>query len=57
MTPTNRGVIAALERYFDCTFDANHDFITVRDGWVIRHVALSNGFTVLERPPLRKPEK
>ncbi len=53
----NRGVIAALERYFDCTFDANHDFITVRDGWVIRHVALSNGFTVLERPPLRKPEK
>lgn len=49
----NRGVIAALESYFQCSFDADHDFVTILSGWVIRHTAYSNGFTVLQKIELR----
>jgi len=44
-----RGVIAALERYFRTTFREKRNFIDYRDGWLIRHYARSSGFTILER--------
>jgi cephalosporin hydroxylase len=49
----NRGVIAAIEQYFGCQFDERHDFVHFTGGWIIKHSANCNGFTVLERvcPP------
>jgi cephalosporin hydroxylase len=44
-----RGVIRALERYFDTTFNEEEDFIEFRNGWLIKHHASCSGFTVLER--------
>jgi cephalosporin hydroxylase len=45
----NRGVIAAIEQYFDCQFDERHDFGYFTKGWIIKHFANCNGLTVLER--------
>ncbi len=45
----NRGVIAALEDYFKRKFDETRDFTDVCDGWLIRHTAYSNGFTILQK--------
>jgi len=47
----NRGVIAALEKHFATTFHEQVDFVDVRDGWLIRHHAGCNGFTLLSRLP------
>jgi hypothetical protein len=47
-----RGVIAALERYFHTTFREKRDFVDYRGGWIIRHYARSSGFTILERNDL-----
>lgn len=45
----NRGVMAAIEEHFGTKFDESVSFTDVRKGWIIRHNALSSGFTVLER--------
>jgi cephalosporin hydroxylase len=52
----NRGVIAALENYFQCSFDAGHDFVEVCDDWLITHIAHSNGFTILTKLSLEKSQ-
>jgi cephalosporin hydroxylase len=44
-----RGVIRALERYFDTVFDEKQDFVDFRNGWLIKHHASCGGLTVLER--------
>lgn len=44
-----RGVIAAIEQYFGCQFDERNDFFHFTGGWIIKHFANCNGFTVLER--------
>jgi cephalosporin hydroxylase len=45
----NRGVIAALERYFNKSFNEKEDFFDLVDGWLIRHYAKCSGFTILTR--------
>lgn len=45
----DRGVIRALERYFDCTFDETERFTTVKSGFVIEHYPLCSGLTILRR--------
>ena len=44
-----RGVIRALERYFDTTFNEEKDFVDLRNGWLIQHHACCSGLTVLDR--------
>jgi cephalosporin hydroxylase len=44
-----RGVIRALEEYLETPLDETQDFITAKKNWLIRHRALCNGFTILER--------
>jgi cephalosporin hydroxylase len=46
---TNRGVIAALERYFNKTFNEKEDFLDLVNGWLITHYAECNGLTILTR--------
>ncbi|MFH1896252.1 MAG: class I SAM-dependent methyltransferase [bacterium] len=43
-----RGVIRALEDYFEKSFNEKIDFTDVAKGWVIRHSHYSGGFTILE---------
>jgi cephalosporin hydroxylase len=45
----NRGVIAAIEGYLGRKFDQTQDFVDVCNGWLIRHIAYSNGFTIMEK--------
>ena len=45
----DRGVIRALEDYFDCGFDESEPFVTVQSGFVIRHYPLCSGLTVLQK--------
>jgi cephalosporin hydroxylase len=45
----SRGVIRAVEEHFGTSFDGNHDFVELRNGWIIRHQANCNGFTVLTK--------
>jgi cephalosporin hydroxylase len=47
--PKRRGVIAALETYFDRKFDERHDFTQFVGGWLLKHHALCCGLTILER--------
>lgn len=44
-----RGVIAALERWFGTRFDESEEFVALRNGWIIRHTPWSAGLTILER--------
>lgn len=44
-----RGVIRALEKYFDTSFNEKKDFIDFRNGWLIKHYSYCNGFTILEK--------
>jgi cephalosporin hydroxylase len=44
-----RGVIRALEDYFETSFPEEEAFIDFRKGWLIKHEPRSLGFTVLER--------
>ncbi len=48
----NRGVIAAIEKYFGKQFNETEDFVDFVNGWLIRHNANCNGFTVLTRLPV-----
>ncbi|HUX99833.1 MAG TPA: class I SAM-dependent methyltransferase [Candidatus Deferrimicrobium sp.] len=45
----NRGVIRALEKYFNNDLNENKDFIEIREGWLIKHYANCNGLTILEK--------
>lgn len=44
-----RGVIRAIEEYFETSFDESSDFSAALNGWLIRHYAICNGFMVMER--------
>jgi cephalosporin hydroxylase len=44
-----RGVIRAIEEYLGIQMDEKTDFIREHGGWFIRHVAICNGFMILER--------
>ena len=46
---TNRGVIAALEKYFNRRFNEKEDFVDLVNGWSIRHYANCSGLTILTR--------
>ena len=45
----DRDVIRAIERYLDTRFDETRDFDVSLRGWRIRHHAICNGLTILER--------
>lgn len=45
----NRGVIRAIEEYFDSSFDETRPFTVVEKKWVIEHYPYSSGFTILTR--------
>lgn len=47
----DRGVIRAVEEYFNRSFDETQDFVDVEPGWIIRHYAHNSGMTMLERIP------
>jgi cephalosporin hydroxylase len=44
-----RGVIHAIEEDLGVRFNERLDFVTMVDGWLIRHWAHCNGLTVMER--------
>lgn len=44
-----RGVIQAIEEYLGTKYNEKHDFIDVRSNWVVKHHAICNGFTIMER--------
>jgi len=44
-----RGVIRAIEEYFNRNFNEEVNFIEIIDGWFIRHYAHCNGLMILER--------
>jgi hypothetical protein len=44
-----RGVIAALETSLGATFNEKRDFVSVANGWLIRHYAPCSGLTILKR--------
>ncbi len=44
-----RGVIQAIEEYFNQTFNEAVDFTHAEPGWLIRHHARCNGLTILEK--------
>ena len=44
-----RGVIRALEEYLTGSFNEEEDFVAYKNGWLIRHCANCNGFTMLEK--------
>jgi len=46
---SNRGVIRALENYFNTTFNEKEDFVDIKNGWLIKHHAYCNGLTILEK--------
>jgi hypothetical protein len=45
----SRGVIAALEKYFDHRFDERQDFTALAGEWLVRHFANCSGLTILEK--------
>ncbi len=47
----DRGVIRALEDYFETTFVATRNFRIIHKNWIIRHQASCNGFTILYKLP------
>jgi cephalosporin hydroxylase len=46
-----RGVIRAIEEYFNGSFNEKDSFSTILKGWVIKHYSHCCGFTILERLP------
>jgi cephalosporin hydroxylase len=46
-----RGVIRALEKLFDTSFNEKKAFTTIIKGWMIKHDPVCNGLTILERLP------
>jgi cephalosporin hydroxylase len=47
----DRGVIRALEGYFDTEFNEKKEFTTVYPPFVIRHIPHCNGLTILHKTP------
>lgn len=45
----NRGVISAIENYFNTSFNEKKSFVDFRNGWLIKHYSICNGFTILEK--------
>jgi cephalosporin hydroxylase len=45
----SRGVIAALEKYFDRRFDERQDFTALAGEWLVKHFANCSGLTILEK--------
>ncbi len=45
----DRGVLRAVEEYFDQSFNEQIDFAHVEPGWIIRHHARCSGLTILEK--------
>lgn len=48
-----RGVIRAIEEYLETTYNEKISFIDYRKGWLISHFPECNGFTVMEKIPLK----
>lgn len=46
-----RGVIRAIEKYFNKPLNERVDFVDSARGWLIRHTAACSGFTILSRLP------
>ena len=44
-----RGVIRALEKYFNRKFNEKRDFVDLKDGWLIKHYSNCNGLLILTR--------
>ena len=44
-----RGVIRAIEQYFEQSFNEETDFIDCQKGWLIRHYTHCNGLMILDR--------
>ena len=44
-----RGVIKALEKFFNDSFNENKGFIDSRKNWLIKHYPYCNGLTILEK--------
>ena len=44
-----RGVIAAIERFFGARFDEAAEFVDFRRGWIIRHDPWCAGLTIIDR--------
>ena len=44
-----RGVIHAIEEYFNRSFDEETDFTETINGWFVKHYAHCNGLMILER--------
>lgn len=44
-----RGVMRAIERYFDKSFEEKKDFNDFCNGWLIKHHSFCNGLTILEK--------
>jgi len=44
-----RGVIRAVEKYFSRPFKEDENFITMINGWQIRHIAHCNGLMMMDR--------
>jgi hypothetical protein len=49
-----RGVIKALEKYFNRQFNEKVDFIAIINGWLIKHNSHCCGFTILEKLPFHQ---
>ena len=45
----DRGVIGAVETYFNQAFNEQVDFAHAEPGWLVRHHARCNGLTILEK--------
>ncbi len=45
----DRGVIRAIEEFFDKRFDETKAFVDISGGWLIRHHPYSSGLTLLKR--------
>jgi cephalosporin hydroxylase len=46
-----RGVIAAIEKYFGRPFDEEREFAEKVGGWLVKHYPYCSGFTILEKLP------
>jgi len=44
-----RGVIRALEDYFECKFEETYEFTDIKKGWLIKHKPWGAGLTAMRR--------
>ena len=45
----DRGVIRALEQYFDCAFEETKPFVTIQRNFIIDHAPQSAGLTIIHK--------